>query len=433
MTFDKFIKDIEAKYSSIEDLSQLIKDDQVVVTAMAASEPQMFYDRAPLLLKDRIGVILYCANPSKNYDVFKNESFIDRLTVRAFFLSSVIKNHQKVPHVHYIPQHLSQWSQNLLSEHEVDVFWGSCSLPDPRGFVSLGPAVCYEAEVLKKAKTVVLEVNPNIPFTFGSTCVASDDVDYFVRSEFELPLYKDKIADRTDKDIAEYVADLVPDGATIQLGIGSIPNALSEALSGKKDLGVHTEMINDSIMRMYECGAITGRCKTIWPGKIIGAFAYGSSELYQFLDRNPMVELHPASIVNDPFRIGRNHKMTSINTAVEIDLTGQVCSESIGHRELSGVGGATDTHIGAQRSPEGKGIIALKSMTKEGFSKITGELKPGAKVSISRNDIDTVVTEYGVARLKGKSVAQRAKSLIAIAHPSVRDELKSLASSWGYI
>ncbi len=201
----------------------------------------------------------------------------------------------------------------------------------------------------------------------------------------------------------------------------------------KKDLGIHTEMVNDAMMDLYLKGVVTGACKTRWPGKIIASFVYGSEELYRFIDGNPTIELHPSSVVNDPWRIGLNHRQVSINTAVEVDLTGQVCSESVGHRELSGVGGASETHIGAQRSPGGRGIIALHSLTNRGESKIVFELKPGAKVSISRNDIDTVVTEYGVARLKGRSVAERVRAMAAIAHPDFRDDLLALARKEQYL
>jgi acyl-CoA hydrolase len=235
-----------------------------------------------------------------------------------------------------------------------------------------------------------------------------------------------------DRAIGALVADLIPTGATLQLGIGSIPDALGEALYEKKDLGIHTEMINDTMMELTEKGVITGAHKTIWPGKMIGAFAYGTKKLYDFLSSNPLVELHPASVVNDPYRIGRNHLMTSINTAIEVDLTGQVVSESIGHHEVSGVGGASDTHVGAQRSEGGQGIIAINSKSKT-HSKIVFELKPGAKVSVSRNDVDTIVTEHGVARLKGRSVAERTRSMIAIAHPEFRDELAYKAKQNGYI
>ncbi len=197
---------------------------------------------------------------------------------------------------------------------------------------------------------------------------------------------------------------------------------------------MHTELVNDAIMDLYLKGVVTGRHKTSWPGKIIGAFAYGSAALYEFIDGHPAVALEPGAVVNDPYRIGRNYKMTSINTAVEVDLTGQVCSESVGHLELSGVGGAADTHIGAQRAAGGRGIIALRAATKDGAAaKIVAELKPGAKVSITRNDVDTIVTEHGVAELSGRSVSERVRALIGIAAPEFREELAANARRFGYL
>ena len=424
----------ELNYSEYDQAFKLLENSSCVVTAMAASEPQIFYTHAAKFLSSKKDLRIYCSNPSKSYEIFEHEDLLGHVELRPMFLTSSIRYHQSKSHIHYVPQHLSMWTNNiLLNEPNIDVFWGSCSIPDSRGFVSLGPSVCYEFELLRKSKRIILEVNPNIPFTHGSTCIPSKSVDLFIHSNQPLPIYPSCQADETDHKIAEHIADLIEDGSTIQLGIGSIPNALGSIIKNKKDLGIHTEMINDTILDLYEYGSITGKNKTIWQDKIIGTFAYGSQRLYEFLHQNPMVELHPASVVNDPYRIGRNHKMVSINTAVEIDITGQVCSESIGHLELSGIGGASETHIGAQKSKDGRGIIAMRSVTKKDDSKIVSELKPGSKVSISRNDIDTVITEYGTARLKGKTVAQRAKELIAIAHPKYREELHTNALKNGYL
>ena len=425
-----FFKD---KYQSFSTLMKKIKSRSTIVTAMAASEPFGFYSEIHNHIKDKEDIKVYCANPTKPYEVYLDDGCSGHIELKPMFLTSSVRIHQQKNHVHYIPQHLSQWAENMRREEEIDIFWGSCSLPDERGFASLGPSVCYESECIKAAKMVILEVNPQLPVTYGSTLVPLNQVDYLYLNEHPVPEVSMTPTNSQSVKIAEHIADLVPNGATIQLGIGSIPNALSEVLLHKKDLGIHTEMINDTIIKLAKAGVVTGRHKSIWPDKIIGSFALGTSELYDFINGNPVVEFYPASIVNDPIRIGRNYKMISINTAVQIDITGQVCSESVGHLELSGVGGATDTHIGAQRSEGGRGIIALDSLTKKGKSKIVLELLPGAKVSISRNDIDTVVTEYGIANLRGKTVCDRAKNLISIAHPSVRDELLHQAKKVGYL
>ena len=424
---------IAPKILSADEVFARIGDARTIVDSMAASEPLCFFEslgeKCPAF-QERVRV--FCANPSRNYPCFQKPELCKSLELVVMFLTAPVRAEQGRDLVHYFPHHLSQWA-GLIKELGVDFFWGSCSLPDERGFVTLGPSACYEPEIARVARTVVLEMNPRMPVTFGSTLLPLRDVDYFIETDHPLPSIAKAASDEVDRKIASYVAELVEDGSTIQLGIGSIPNAVGEALASKKDLGVHTEMINDAIMDLYLQGVVTGACKTRWPGKIIGSFAYGTAELYRFIDRNPTVELHPASVVNDPWRLARNHRQVSINTAVEVDLTGQVCSESVGHRELSGIGGASETHIGAQRSPGGKGIIALHSLTSRGESKIVFELKPGAKVSISRNDIDTVVTEHGIAKLKGNSVAERVRAMVAIAHPRFRDELLVLAKKEHYL
>lgn len=420
-------------YLSINEALHFIKSGTNVVAAMAAAEPRLLFEHIGKHCLGLEKVTLNCANPGRDYPCFSDPALLGKLELKVMFLTHSVRRRHGQGRVHYVPQHLSQWVRNLHRGPQVDVFWGSCTPPDARGFVSLGPGSCYEPEVLRQAKTVILEVNPQMPVTSGATHVPTSWVSAFVEADHPLPTLARTEPDATDHKIAELVATLVPNEATIQLGIGGIPNAIGKALASRRNLGVHTEMINDTIMDLYSQGVITGRAKTIWPGKIVGAFIYGSQGLYEFSHDNPVIELQPASVVNDPYRIGRNHKMISINTAVEVDITGQVCSESIGHEELSGVGGAADTHIGAQRSEGGRGIIALRSHSKGGEAKIVFELKPGAKVSISRNDIDTIVTEYGIAELAGRSVAERVRALVAVAPPSARDELLHKARSHGYL
>ena len=427
---------IQSKFTtvSMNEALHYVKSGSRVVTAMAAAEPQKFFDALGAHCSDLTDVTVHCANPSRDYSCFRDDSLLGRLSLRVMFLTDKVRNLHGQGRVHYVPQHLSQWVKHLERNGPIDIFWGSCSVPDARGFVSLGPGACYEPEVLRLAKVVILEVYPNIPVTIGATHIPASWVTAFVDSTSALPTTTPPVPDGTDHKIAAYIADMISDGSTIQLGIGGIPNAIGDALVSKKDLGVHTEMINDTIMKLYLQGVISGKKKTIWPGKIVGSFAFGTKELYEFIHMNPGIELQPASVVNDPYRIGRNSKMISINTAVEIDLTGQVCSESIGHIELSGVGGAADTHIGAQRSNGGRGIIAIRATAKQGkLSKIVWELQPGAKVSISRNDVDTVVTEYGVAKLAGKSVSERVQAMVALAAPEFREELLRQAKMAHYL
>ncbi len=426
--------DIKDQLITIDEALSLVRDDMRIVTSMAAAEPHLFLRNIHRRAKELKQLRVFCANPSEQYPCFDDPDLVGRMELATMFLTSGMRKKQERGIIRYIPQHLSQWVRNLQREGSIDIFWGSCTIPDERGFVNLGPNACYETEALRMADVIILEVNPNLPTTMGATTVPISWVDHFIESEAPLATISRPSMHDVDRKIAEHVAEMVPDRATIQLGIGSIPNAIGEALRTKKDLGVHTEMINDTIMDLYVSGAITGRYKSIWPGKIVGSFALGSEELYDFVDKNPVVVFEPSSVVNDPYRIGRNSKMVSINSAIEIDITGQVCSESVGHRELSGVGGATDTHTGAQRSEGGRGIIAMHSTTAdEATSKIVFELKPGAKVSISRNDIDTIVTEYGVAELKGATVWDRVTRMISVSHPKFRDELLSQAREAGYI
>lgn len=430
--------DMQSQYKqkiiSVESALTFVKSHQTIVTAMAACEPRSFFERLALRASSLENLRVYCANPGGDYDCFNQESMAGHLELVVMFLTNQVHKRHGHGVVQYYPHHLSRWVKSITSEREIDIFWGTCSLPDARGFVSLGLGACYEPEILRQAKKVILEVNPQMPVTYGATSVPLAQVDHFIMSDRVLPTIEPANPNEADMKIGQFVADLIKDGSTIQLGIGHIPQAVGIALENKKDLGVHTEMFNDAMMSLFEQGVITGRKKSIWPGKMVGAFALGSHKLYEFLKENPIVEFQPASVVNDPYRIGKNYKMVSINSAVEIDLTGQCCSESIGHMELSGIGGAADTHVGAQRSEGGRGIIAMRSSAANGKnSKIVFELKPGAKVSISRNDIDTVVTEFGVAQLVGKSVSERVKAMVGLAHPNFRDELMSNAKKAGYL
>lgn len=427
----------EAKTVTVSEAFSLLKSGQTIVTGMATGEPQEFYSEFSKVVMERQldNLRIIGANPGKSWDCFTLPEMRGRVEFVIMFLTAAVRKLQGNGFISYCPQHLSKWARNICTDPRgVDIFWGTCSAPDPRGFVSLGLNNCYESEILRAAKKVILEVNPNMPMTFGSTSVALNEVDYFVPTSRAIATIVPAVASSVEHKIAEFVHDLIQDESTLQLGIGGIPNAVGAALMNKKNLGIHTEMINDAMMDLYKAGVVNGSRKTIWPRKLVGTFALGTQKLYDFLKDNPVVELHPAAIVNDPYRIGRNHRMVSLNTAVEVDLTGQVCSESIGHVELSGVGGAAETHIGAQMSDGGRAIIALPSTAKGNLiSKITCTLQPGAKVSISRNDVDTIVTEYGVASLKGKSVTQRVLSLIEVAHPEHRERLKFEAKELGYL
>jgi acyl-CoA hydrolase len=300
--------------------------------------------------------------------------------------------------------------------------------------MSLSLSLTYEKPMIQAATMVVLEINENLPRTLGDTHIHISQVDYVV--ENTVPLVETQPIEPSDveMEIGRNVASLIEDGSTLQLGIGGIPNAVTACLMDKHDLGIHTEMITDGMVDLFNAGAVTGRRKTLWPEKMVGCFALGTRKLYDFIDDNLGVELHGGHVTNDPWTIGRNHKMVSLNTTLQVDLTGQANSETLGTRQYSGGGGALNTCMGAQMSPGGKSILALRSTAKGGaISTIVPCFKDGQSVTIPRADIDYVVTEYGIAHLKSMNVRRRVESLIAIAHPDFREWLRSEAKALQYI
>ena len=321
-----------------------------------------------------------------------------------------------------------------------DVALINVSPPDEFGFCSYGIDVGNIKTPAEKAKTVIAQINRNMPRGLGDSFIHINKIDYIVEADeplLELPQVDPNTSPEVLKvydKIGENVASLIEDGATIQMGIGAIPDSVLKYLRDRRNLGVHTEMFSDGIVELVEEGVITGEEKTLHPGKIIAGFVLGSKQAYDFVDNNPIIEFHPQEYVNDPFVIAKNKKMVAINSAIEIDLTGQVCSDSIGSKFYSGIGGQVDFIRGAAHSEGGKAIIALPSTTKDQkISRIVTALKPNAGVVTSRGDVRYVVTEYGVAHLFGKSIQERARELIKIAHPKFRDELTEFAKKTYHI
>jgi len=308
------------------------------------------------------------------------------------------------------------------------------SPPDRHGYVSLGISVDVTRSAVEHARVVIAEVNPNMPRTLGDTFIPVDRIDALVEHEAPVIELASPVPNAVATAIGRNIAKLVDDGSTIQVGIGGIPTAAAHALGEKHDLGVHTELFSDWLLALVRCGAVTGRRKTLHRGKVIASFCMGTKALYDFVDDNPMVEFHPSEYCNDPQVIARNDKMVAINTAVEVDLTGQVCSDSIGHKFYSGIGGQVDFVRGASRSRGGKVIIALASTAKEGkVSTIVPELSPGAGVVTTRGSVRFVVTEWGWADLQGRSIRERAIALVNIAHPAFRDQLLTAAKTRHYV
>ncbi len=310
----------------------------------------------------------------------------------------------------------------------VDVAVLHTSIPDEHGFLSLGVETLVSKAAARTAKTVVALVNEKMPRTLGDSFVHISRVSSLVEVSMELPELPRKKASEVEAQIGKHAAELVKDGSTLQLGIGGIPDAVLAALGDKKDLGIHTEMVSDGIMEAVEAGIVTGARKNLHSGKAVTTFIFGSTALYEFADNNPMFECHPVEHTNDPFVISQNDNMVAINSAIEIDITGQVCADSVGTRIYSGFGGQVDFIRGAARSKGGKPIIALPSCAKGGKqSRIVSELHKGAGVVTTRGDVHYVVTEFGVAFLHGKNLKERARALISVAHPDFREELEKAA------
>jgi acyl-CoA hydrolase len=301
--------------------------------------------------------------------------------------------------------------------------------PDAHGYCSLGSSVEAMHAAIRAAKTVIVQFNRAVPRTLGESFIHVDDIDLAV--DCDVPPYVHRLGEigDTERRIGGFVADLIPDGATIQMGIGAIPAAVGDALRHKRDLGVHTEMFTDTVVDLVEAGVINGSRKERNRGKIVAAFMMGTQRLYDFANDNPMVEMRSVDFTNDTHVIRSFSRMTAINSAIEIDLTGQIVADSIGHRMYSGVGGQMDFIRGASLAPEGRAIIALPSLAMGGArSRIVASIQEGAGVVTTRAHARTVVTEHGIAELWGRSLRERAKALIAIADPSVRDELRSEAA-----
>ena len=308
------------------------------------------------------------------------------------------------------------------------------SPPDSHGFLSLGVEPLASNAAAACAKKIIVQINEKMPRTLGDCFVHISRVHKATEVTEPLPTLDIKEPTAVEKKIGAFIADLAEDGSTVQLGIGGIPNAALAAMSTKKDLGIHTEMVSDGMMNAIEAGFVTGARKNIHHGKVVATFILGTDRLYEFVHNNPMFEMHPVNYTNDPFIVAQNDNMVAINSAIEADITGQVCSDSIGYKIYSGFGGQVDFIRGAARSKNGKPIIALPSTAKDDtISKIVPHLKEGAGVVTSRGDVHYVVTEFGVAFLHGKSVSERVKALINIAHPKFRDELTRFAKDKNYI
>lgn len=419
----------ERKLVSVEEALDQVKSHHEVVCALAASEPAAILSQLHQI-KDRVeDVSVVSALMMGEYEFYLNPEMKGHFLLNSWFYTGGPRKGHSLGTVTYVPMQLHNFSRRRMAYRSPNIFMGSACPMDKNGYLSLSLSTVMEKDFIEQADVVILEVNPNLPRTYGDTHVHISDIDYIVETDREIAMLPAHKLEEKDYQIGAYVADLIEDGSTIQIGMGSIPSAVAQSLSHKKDLGVHSEVFNDSILDLYEAGAITNRRKTIWKDKFVTTVALGSSRrLYDFLDNNLAIEFHRASVVNDPAVIGKNYKMVSINSALQVDHTGQCCAESIGPRLFSGTGGHKEFVAGAQESQGGKSIVAFHSTTRdEKASHIVPWLEAGSIVTTSRVDLDYVVTEYGVASLRGRSVRERMQELINIAHPNFRDYLRSEA------
>lgn len=353
----------------------------------------------------------------------------------AFFYGGATRPGGQAGWVDFLPNYFSEIPA-MISRGQIpsDVVFTMASPMDEHGYFSLSLGPDYTMAAVAKARAIVLEVNPNVPFAYGNNHVHISQVAALVESsEPVLEVGLPQIGP-VQEAIGKYVADLIDDGSTLQIGYGGIPDAVVMQLTHKHDLGIHTEMIGDGILTLLESGAVNNRRKNYLPGKMVATFALGSQKLYKFMDRNPMLEMHPVDYTNDPFLAGQNDNLVAINATLQIDLLGQCGSESLGAMPYSGTGGQADFVRAANRSKGGKAFIVLPSTAKnDTISRIVPTLNPGTHVTTSKNDINYVVTEYGVAQLRGKTAKQRAEALIGIAHPDFRGELTEAAKKQGVL
>lgn len=381
---------------------------------------------------DITGVKVQALLDAYPFEFYTDPTLAGKMTGYSWFSSSAARKAVNAGYADIIPAYYRDFPTRIRTEYDYDAVCVEVAPMDRHGYFSLALNGSYIDAMLDKTKRIFLEVNDRQPRGLCGSLIHISQVDAIVEYNHDLPVLPPVQLDEVSKTIGGLIAERIPDGACLQLGIGAIPDATGMALKAKHDLGIHTEMFTDSMVELIECGAVNNSKKQIHRGKTVTTFAFGSQRIYDYIDDNPAVEILPVEYVNDPDVICQNDNMISINAAVEVDLFGQVCAESVGTKHMSGSGGQIDYVRGACQSRGGKSFIAFTSTAKGGtISKIKPILTPGAVVTTSKNDVDYIVTEYGVAHLRGRSLGERARQLIAIAHPDFRDELTFEAKKRG--
>jgi len=411
-------------YTTADEALKIVKSNNRVYVQAAAAAPTVL-TKALAKRASELRNVEVCHLHTEGEAAYANPELRDSFHVNSFFIGKNVRHTLKAGNGSYTPVFLSElpllFDRNILN---LDVALIHVSPPDKHGYCSLGVSVEATLSAINKAKHVIAQINPQMPRTHGDGIIHISKIDTLV--EVDCPIYEHNnppITEQEDK-IGGYVAELIDDRSTLQMGIGSIPNAALTKLINHKDLGLHTEMFSDGVIELVEKGVITGKYKGVNPGRAMATFLVGSKKLYDFVDDNPFVEMRASNFVNDAARIKKNPKMVAINSAVEVDITGQVCADSIGFSMYSGVGGQMDFIRGASLSQGGKAIIALPSVTKNGASRIVPFLKQGAGVVTTRAHIHYIITEYGIAYLYGKTLRDRVKELVKITHPDHREFLE---------
>jgi len=428
-----------SKKRSLHDALGYLHSGDAIISGLGASEPVELLKNVHKIGEHGIkGCDVTSSLPVFSYEYIANPAYAEVVASNGWFFSAAQRAAAKsgVANVSHVPQRLHNAVLRRLYALREDkrraVLFASCSPMDEHGHLSLSLSVTYERVLVDEGAVVIVEVNPQMPRTFGDSTIHISEIDVLVEVDYPAFALPHVPFNEKDSSIAGFISERIGDGSTIQLGIGGVPNALAVGLKTKKHLGIHTEMLTDNMVDLFECGAADNSMKTLCRHKTVGTFAMGSQRLYDFIDNNASVLMKNGTWTNDPNVVGQNYKMQSINTAIEVDLFGQCASEAIGPIQFSGSGGQADTAIGAQRSDGGHSFICLYSTAsvknKEGerqtVSKIVPMLKEGSVVTLGRNDVDYVVTEFGIVNLRGRNLKERAERLISIAHPDFREELR---------
>lgn len=411
-------------YSDAASAVALIKSNQSVFIHSAAATPKLLVEALAKRSDTLENIKIYSIHTEWEATYLQPEH-VHAFEVNAFFVGSNIRKAVNEGKANYIPMFLSEVPKAFRSGIvPLNVALITVSPPDKFGYCTLGVSCDVTKAAIDVADIVIAEINSTMPKVWGAGVINIADLDAYIYTDY--PIYEQALQpiDPIERKIGAHVASLVEDGATLQMGIGGIPNAVLEALSNHKDLGIHTEMFSDGIIDLVENGVVNGSKKVVHPGTIISGFALGTRRLYDFMDQNLLIRMLDIEFVNNPHIISKNPKVTAINSAIEVDVLGQVCADSIGTYQYSGVGGQVDYMRGAALSNGGKPIIALPAATNKGVSKIVSQLKPGASVVTTRAHVHYVVTEYGIAYLMGKNLKERTKALINIAHPDHQAQLE---------